>query len=451
MEPKTANVAQGQAGMNRRWTDSHFRCLGIGVGPANLSLASLLHAHDDVPNIFLDRKEVFSWHDGQLIPGATLQVSMLKDLVSLSDPTNEFSFLSYLHDQRKVYHFINAQFDAVPRLEFRNYLEWASRRNKNVVFGEEVQSVDFADTFVVRTDKRTLTADNISVGVGSRPWIPLPGQDWRDHSQFHVCEFVEKAVNLGGKRVAVVGGGQSGAEAFLDLISRPTVELPSRVCWISRRRNYLPLDDSPFTNDYFMPCHSDYFYRLDRVTREVVNRQNLLASDGISELTLRAIYQRAYHHRFIDGAPGLIGLYPNRTVQHVTRCATGGWGLAIVNNDPPGMTQQLQVDVIVWATGFRTGRMDFLSPLDRRLERDGKEYRIDQDFAVDWDGPPGHNIFMQNAARTQRGLADLNLSLLAWRSQRIVDRLRGVRGAEQVPSLIEWSIDHAAGELEQGA
>ena len=39
----------------------------------------------------------------------------------------------------------------------------------------------------------------------------------------------------------------------------------------------------------------------------------------------------------------------------------------------------------------------------------------------------------------QRGLADKNLSLLAWRSQRIIDRVRCVRSDDTVPSFIEWS------------
>nr|BFE74324.1 hypothetical protein GCM10020092_076250 [Actinoplanes digitatis] len=85
-----------------------------------------MHGHTEITNRFLERRPTFGWHDGQQMPGATLQVSTLKDLVTLSDPTNAFSFLSYLHEQGRLYHFINAQFDAVPRQEFRNYMQWAS-------------------------------------------------------------------------------------------------------------------------------------------------------------------------------------------------------------------------------------------------------------------------------------------------------------------------------------
>src|SRR4051812_18382005 len=35
----------------------HYRCIGIGVGPANLSLAALMHSHPEITNLFVDKKE----------------------------------------------------------------------------------------------------------------------------------------------------------------------------------------------------------------------------------------------------------------------------------------------------------------------------------------------------------------------------------------------------------
>ena len=421
------------------------------MGPANLSLASLLYGHPEVTNRFVEKRPNFGWHDGQQLDGATLQVSTLKDLVTLSDPTNSFSFLSYLHAHGRLYHFINAQFDAVPRQEFRNYMEWASRMNHNVVFGEEVLSVEFDGDFVVRTTHGTMRAENVVLGVGTEPWLPMHARDAIGTGQFHVSQFNTKAVDLGGKRVAVVGGGQSGAEAFLNLISRGNGDLPRRVSWISRRPNFLPIDDSPFTNDYYMPSFSDYFYRLDRPVREAFNQRHILTSDGVSESTLREIYQRAYVHRFVNGTVDLFALYPNREVLHVTGDGSGGWDLAVGHNDLHGVTEHIEVDVIVWATGFRPARMDFLAPLSHRLEREGDEYRIDESFAAVWDGPPDRNIFVQNGARQQRGLADPNLSLVAWRAQRILDRLRGVNTENQTGSFIEWSAKLTAGDPDADA
>lgn len=439
-------TTNGRSGVSR---PERYGCVGVGVGPANLSLASLLYSRPEVPNLFVDRNDRFGWHDGQQIPGTKLQVSPLKDLVTLADPTNRFSFLSYLHEQGRIYHFVNARFDSVPRQEFRNYFEWASQINENVTFGEEVLGVefdDFDDVFTVHTSNRVVTADNVIVGVGTRPWVPEPARGKLGGTQFHATDYVAKSRDLAGKRVAVVGGGQSGAEVFLELISRPPGDLPSRAIWISRRHNYFPIDDSPFTNEYYGPSYSDYFFELERSTRSTLNAQNVLTSDGISESMLREIYQRCYTRRFVDGSPDLFALLPNRNVTEVN-AYRGGWDLTVVGNDDPDVVEHVEVDHVVWATGFRSASTEFLAPIAHRLAREGDEYCVDRDFAIEWDGPPNRCVFLQNGVRGQRGLADPNLSLLAWRSQRILDRLLGVISHEQLDSFIGWSAKNRGDEL----
>jgi lysine N6-hydroxylase len=443
-----------------------------------------MYGYPEMTNLFMDKNENFRWHDGQQMPGTSIQVSMLKDLVSLAEPTSAYSFLAYLHESGRIYHFLNAQFDAVPRQEFRNYMEWASWKNKNIVFGQEVTSVEYNDVFRIQartaqagaaqagaaqsgaaqsgtaqsgtaqsgtaqsgtaqasTAQATtmaVTADNIVIGVGVEPCVPPQARIHLGESQFHVSQFLAKAGNLGGMRVGVVGGGQSGAEVFLELLSRRDGDLPRRVVWISRRPNYFPLDDSPFTNDFYMPSYSEYFARLDSATRHAFNARQVLTSDGISASTLRLIYQCIYTRRFIDGYADLVALYPNRGVTGVARASARTWNLELTHNDHAGLRENVELDVVIWATGFRPVPLNFLAPIESRLEREGDEYKIDNSFAVQWDGPVERNIFLQNAARGQRGLADPNLSLNAWRSQQILDRLRGVRTEHQLSSFIDWT------------
>lgn len=375
---------------------------------------------------------------------------MMKDLVSLSQPTSAYSFLAYLCELGRIYHFLNAQFDSVPREEFRNYMEWACRKNENIVFGQEVLSVEYAGVFRIRTRAMTVTADNISVGVGVQPVVPPAARPHLGARQFHISEFMSKARDVRGLRVGVVGGGQSGAEAFLDLVSRPHDDLPRRVVWISRRHNYLPIDDSPFTNDYYTPSYSDYFASLDDAKRRILNARNVLTSDGISEGTLRQIYQRIYTRRFIDGYADLVALYPNRTVVDVASVTGETWKLGLAHNEHEAVRETAELDVIIWATGYRPTPLTFLAPIESRLERDGDEFKIDDSFAVKWDGPADNNIFLQNAARGQRGLADPNLSLNSWRSQRIVDRIRGIRTEHQLDTFIEWITKPSNGDLQGG-
>lgn len=78
--------------------------VGIGFGPANLALAIALEEHNEsarrdqaVTALFLERQPSFGWHRGMLIDGATMQVSFLKDLATLRNPTSRFGFVPYLH------------------------------------------------------------------------------------------------------------------------------------------------------------------------------------------------------------------------------------------------------------------------------------------------------------------------------------------------------------------
>ena len=165
----------------------------------------------------------------------------------------------------------------------------------------------------------------------------------------------------------------------------------------------------------------------------------MLSSDGISESTLRAIYQQLYRLQFIERDEYRFGLLPNRTVVAADRVGTGSFEVTLRHNDESGQSQCLPVDVVVWATGFRPASKVFLEPLMDRIETENGEVRVDEDFAVTWDGPPDRNIFMQNAVRGQRGLPDVNLSLNAWRAQRIANRLRGSSAPELAMSFIDWS------------
>ncbi|MFX4410421.1 SidA/IucD/PvdA family monooxygenase, partial [Acinetobacter baumannii] len=75
--------------------------IGIGLGPFNLSLASLLHDKSELQYRFFDQREKFDWHAGMQLPNAMLQVPFMADLVSMVEPTSPFSFLNYfsVHDK----------------------------------------------------------------------------------------------------------------------------------------------------------------------------------------------------------------------------------------------------------------------------------------------------------------------------------------------------------------
>ncbi len=126
-----------------------YDVVGVGFGPSNLGLAIALEEHnaaaapgDRVTARFVERQEKFGWHRGMLLADTTMQVSFLKDLVTLRNPTSSFSFLSYLQARARLVDFINYGSNFPTRLEFHDYLEWAaSRLGDRVDYGAEVIEV----------------------------------------------------------------------------------------------------------------------------------------------------------------------------------------------------------------------------------------------------------------------------------------------------------------------
>ncbi|ACA19386.1 L-lysine 6-monooxygenase (NADPH) [Methylobacterium sp. 4-46] len=425
-------------------TGSPLDLAGIGIGPFNLSLAAQADAVGDLDARFFEREPAFDWHPGMMLPGVSLQTSFLKDLVTATNPTSPWSFMAYLVAQKRFYEFLNADFAEVPRREFARYLAWVAARLPSLRIGTAVREVTFAeDSFVLACDGPRaggpVRARNLALGVGLRPAVPdfaakLPEPQW-----FHASKAAFALDRTAGRRVAVVGGGQSGAEIVLDLLGRGR-DAPARVDWISRRPNFLPLDATPFTNEVFTPHYVERFRDLPEPRRRAIVARQKLAGDGISAETLRALYRRLYALRHLEPEGPAVGLLPHRDVRDAD--ATGGVPRLVMRNGFDGGIEVLRTEVVILATGYRYALPDCLAPIRHRLalDADGRP-QPSADFAIRWDGPDHCRIFALNAGLTSHGIAEPQLSLMAWRSAVIVNALAGrpCFDLAQGPSPVAWS------------
>ncbi len=397
----------------------------------NLSLAALL-APTSLRARFFERNAEFQWHPGLLFPEATVQVSFLKDLVTLADPTSRYSFLAFLHAKRRFYRFINTGQARVHRLEFNQYLQWVAGQLDNVEFGTEVRMVTLeANHFSVRLSDRTLSTTNLVLGTGLVPNIPPWARPYLGRELFHSIDYLDHPFDVTGKLVAVVGGGQSGAEVVFHLL-RDNDRLPMQLMWISSRGNFLPLDESPFTNELFTPAYSDYFFGLPREQRDLLLGEQRLASDGVSEALLQRVYNRLYELEFLErrdgrngGGQGTNRLARLMPGQDVVDMRPGAPGCELVMRSRWGDAQRVRADIVVLATGFAYDLPEAMRPLADRLSWDRDGFPVRGDFSIVWDGPANLRIYAQDAARHMRGVADPNLSLMAWRSAIIANSLLG--------------------------
>ncbi|MFC0269567.1 lysine N(6)-hydroxylase/L-ornithine N(5)-oxygenase family protein [Kushneria aurantia] len=413
---------------------------GIGAGPFNLSVAAL--AADNLPAMatrFFDAQSRYIWHEGLMLPETHLQTGFLKDLVTGVDPTSRWSFLNYLVAHRRFYRFLNAELPTVSRAEFSDYLRWAAEGLDNVWLDHPVREVTHdGEHFHLRTDARHFRARHLCVGSGKRPWLPDFARDFQGERCLHAESVALRARDFTNQRVVVVGGGQSGADIFLNGL-RGHWGPPKTLHWLSRRRNFQPLDETAFTNEYFTPGYTRQFADLDADVRRREVAAQKYASDGITPAALLTIYQALYNRFDVMGEPRWAHLLPHREAADMVRCGDG-FGLTAVHG-PTGIRERFDADVVIFATGFASALPDCLAPLAESIGRDERgEATVGRHFLYDWQGGTDSRIYAVNAGRSRYGIAEPQLSLMAWRSGVILNHLSGreVFDLEDDQGPIEW-------------
>lgn len=411
--------------------------VAVGAGPSNLSLAALASRFaDEIRVTLFEKQPEVTWHAGLLVDGARMQTSVLKDLVTLVDPTNPFGFLSYLKARRRLYRAVVRGLDRATRVEFEDYLRWVTTALPGFHAGETVERITLEGRrLLVTSSKRRMHCDTVVLGVGRRPFVPSFAVPRLGCDVFHSSRFLSEPRDFTGRRVAVVGGGQSGAEVFRELL-RGRCGPAASLFWISRRANLFALEDSPFVNEWFFPQYSMWHEGLSLENRRKALEDQVLASDGINVETLRDIYDLLYSAEIGRGEVG------PRCEIHVNVAAEGmepgrpGEQL-LLRNRLTGRTSRVAADVVILCTGYQTAWPPFLESLRPQLRfvdcGGHEELAIRDDFSLEWDGPPGCRVYVQNGARTQYGIADPNLSLVSWRSAKILNSILGREALDCAP------------------
>jgi lysine N6-hydroxylase len=402
--------------------DGPFDLVGVGIGPANLSLAALADPIDGLHTAFFERESAFRWHPGLMIDGAFLQVPFLADLVSLVDPTSQLSFLSYLRARERLYPFYFAEKFHIPRTEYADYCAWVSRRLPNCRFDQAVlairwSTVDDAFELDIAGSGRVL-ARNVVLGVGTEPKMPAPLVGVGLHS----ADYLPARDELVAKNdVTVLGSGQSGAEVFLDLLrARPSGH--GRLRWLTRTPAFAPMEYSKLGLEQFTPDYTRYFHGLDEPTRDQLVPAQWQLYKAISADTIAEIFDELYRRTVGGGWPDVV-LAPAVEVT-AARAHAGRIDLDL-RHVQQGGAARVTTDAVVCATGYQERDLgDLLGPLATDLHRDaGGRLAVDADYRVGLSGPGA--LYVQNAERHTHGVGAPDLGLIAWRAATILNSVCG--------------------------
>ena len=419
-----------------------YDMIGIGFGPANLAIAIALDEHRPANGrhlqyCFIERQHGFEWHAGMLLSNTHLQVSFMKDLVTLRNPTSRYSFVNYLHQKNRLESFINLGTFYPSRLEYNDYMRWAADGFRDRVhYGETVISTDpveengQVDWLVVRSrcpdgSVNERRAHAVVVGIGGQPAIPEPFLECRD--QPRICHSSQYKPWLGRfdvdePRLAVIGSGQSGAEIFRDLMDRHP---RGQVDMITRARALNPADDSPFVNEIFDPGFIDEFYRTPEAKRRSIIRDFSHTNYSVVNLDLiEEIYARLYE----QGVAGdrRHAFLPCHEVTGVE--ATPDSISLALHNSGTSRNYGKRYDGVVLATGFaRRAHWDLLGSL-RPWIASGS---VERGYQIPMRANCRARVFLQGCCEETHGLADTLLSVLATRSEEVVTSLYAETVVEQ--------------------
>jgi L-ornithine N5-monooxygenase len=418
--------------------------LGIGFGPSNLALAIAVEERNaQLPEgqrlnaLFLERQPSFGWHRGMLIDDATMQVSFLKDLVTMRNPTSDFSFLCFLQERGRLVDFLNQKTLFPLRAEFHQYFEWAADRIKHLVdYSSEVLSVEpvhddqgeISCLDVICRDPadpaRTVThrTRNISVAVGLEPHLP-PGTRLSERV-WHNSQLMQRVAELKSsgepvRKAVVLGAGQSAAEA-VDFLHRTFPD--AEVCAVFAKFGYTPADDSPFANRIFDPEAVDlYFGSPAEVKQSLIDYHRSTNYSVVDMELIEALYATAYREK-VHGRERLRFLNVSR-IRDVN--ALDDRLDIAVEFLPTGEQQVLEADILVHATGYRSQDIGSLLGDSAKicLRDDGDAVRVGRDHRVAVAPEVTAGIYLQGGTEHTHGLTSTLLSTIAIRAGEIRDSL----------------------------
>ena len=428
--------------------------IGIGLGPFNLSLATLLTKQPAISSLFFEQKEEFNWHKSMILPHTTLQVPFMADLVTLIDPTSPYTFLNYLHTQHRLLKFYFLEDFEIYRQEYNHYCQWVASQLSSLVFDAKVISikriensnVDTSDGFEITVfengKNKTYRAKNLVIGTGSKPILPpflqaiaeqapqhcMHTADYANHFNIDVIKSCDKL-----PKVLVIGSGQSAAEVYralfeqqLDDKHQPRFQLD----WMTRSAGFFPMEYAPLGLEHFSPAYIDYFHALNfTVKTKVVAKQDLLHK-GISFKTIRDIY-----HKLYERSIGNQALHS----QIMANCALLSAKLNARYNNEVCLTLwqheqdykfNVKYDCVIAGTGYSDLLPDCLDTLLPDIEHDTNgQPIINRDYTLNYQNAINNKksgkILVQNKETHTHGVGAGDLGLGAYRAGCIVNQLAG--------------------------
>ncbi|MBL3547690.1 MULTISPECIES: lysine N(6)-hydroxylase/L-ornithine N(5)-oxygenase family protein [Chryseobacterium] len=407
--------------------DTIYNVIGIGIGPFNLGLAALSNPITELKTLFLDQRDGFDWHPGLMIDHVTLQTPFLCDCVSMADPTNPLSLLNYLKETGRLYKFFIRESFFIPRKEYNRYCQWVIEQLPQCRFSTQVMDIDYEDGIYLVTTVHTKTKEKVVfkterliLGTGTQPHIPsfIPKEDSRI---IHTGSYLYRKEELlaEGKKIAIIGSGQSAAEVFYDLLQNRDEK--TELGWYSRPDRFFPMEYSKLTLELTSPDYVDYFYnRTESARKDILSKQQSQFK-GINYDLINDIYDFIYDLN-IDNADPNLKIIPNSQLNRVDNTNQEVINLEFTQLEQ-GVPYEQEADYLILGTGYRYHEPSFLKNIQSRIKRDSSGlFDVNRNYSIDHNGG---EIYVLHAEVHTHSYISTDLGMAAYRNSYIINDILG--------------------------
>lgn len=401
-----------------------YDIIGIGIGPFNLGLAALAHTNTSLNCLFIDQNSSFNWHQGMMLKGTKLQVPFHADLVTLADPRNQYSFLSYLQTKRRLFRFTIREEYFPLRTEYNDYCRWVTEQLPMLLFNHRCLEItyDKEQQYYMITCEHlaahtfpTFKCKHLVLGIGTTPYYPpFTGRDLKGvlHSEHYLSH---KSELLDSQRITLIGSGQSAAEIFDDLLAAG-----KKPYWFTRSARFFPMDYSKFALEMTSPDYIRHFYQLDPTVKEQVLLQQSMLYKGINQELITAIYDKLYENALYQDQDEQKFLFPNAALQDVHEVE--GWLNCQFEQRETGRSFNHKTMHLILATGYRNTTPAFLHALKDKIQWDNKgRFAVAANYHIDREA----TFFVQNAEMHTHGYNTPDLGLGPYRNAIILNTILG--------------------------
>ncbi|TQM31792.1 lysine N(6)-hydroxylase/L-ornithine N(5)-oxygenase family protein [Nocardia bhagyanarayanae] len=411
-------------------SDHEVDVLAIGAGPANLALAVALE-ESDAPRLaqrtlLLEQHPDVKWQRNLLLPWARSQVSFLKDLVTLRNPRSRFSFLNFLYERKRLDEFVNLSTFNPYRWELSDYQQWVAHSLERVSVRYDARVTRIAPRrtsdgrlvgwTVTLADGDTVDCRDLVVGTGRDAHIPEVFENLPQDRVIHSTQYCTRVAQLPTDRPirpVVIGGAQSAAEMFMALHTDLPLSAPTIVMRSIGLQNY---QTSKFVNELFFPSFVDEFYHSEADVRgRILDEVHLTNYAGLAPPFLDELYAMLYQQRMLGQERSTV-----RSMTEVAGARMDGDEVVLELRDRKnGKVEPLRCDVVLLGTGYEQTMPALVRDLADELGLD--EVSVSRRYRLDLGESAWGAVYLQGVNEQTHGISDTLISVLAHRSQDIVD------------------------------